>query len=94
MHMNRWRAVSPGQIAWARWNDQFAVYHRPSGKTHFLNAASVLLIEHILLEPGDVETAARMLSQHTEGAYCDAAYVRHVADTIRRLEQIGLLEPA
>lgn len=78
----------------AEWNGEFAVYHRPSGKTHFLNEAGARLIDEILTRPRTIEEAARALAGCTDGEDCDPEYVRRVAEMIARLEQIGFVDPA
>lgn len=90
----KWRSISPDRYLVAGWNGEFAVYHRPSGKTHFLNDAGLLLISDILTRPQTIENAARELSGCKPNESCDPEYVREVAKTIARLYQIGFLEPA
>lgn len=50
----KWCATAPDDIVWTGWNDEWVAFHRPSGRTHFLNAASKRLISEILLEPLDL----------------------------------------
>lgn len=48
-----WRAAPAGQFVWAHWGDGHALFHRPSGKTHFLNEAGASLLRELLAAPGD-----------------------------------------
>ena len=48
-----WRARSPDDLVWAQFGDDYIAFHRPSGKTHFLNLASYFLICEFLLEARD-----------------------------------------
>lgn len=70
------------------------VYHRPSGKTHFINAATALLLERILTEPTDLEGACTALvrSQRGPDAEIHDDFRRDVAATLLRLEDLGLVE--
>ena len=53
-----WRASPVEDIAWVRFDDEYVAYHRPSGKTHFLNAATHRLLTDLLVEPASVATVA------------------------------------
>lgn len=83
----QWRAVPGEQLAWLSFDAQFVVYHRPSGKTHFLNAASAQLIREVLGEPGTARSAAARLA----GGDADSRYVDLVGGLLLRLEDLGLV---
>ncbi len=53
-----WCSPPKDAIRWIAYDDGFVAYHRPSGSTHFLNAASKFLIEEILSDPKDASTVA------------------------------------
>jgi PqqD family protein of HPr-rel-A system len=92
---SRWQSIAADLYIVAEYNDEFAVYHRPSGKTHFLNAAGIELIANILTSPQTVEAAAIELARRrTQEAPPDTEFVRAVADTIARLRQIGFVYAA
>lgn len=79
----RWRAVDPLDIAWIGWEESFVAYHRPSGKTHFLNAFSHWLLTEFLIEPttlGEVQSATS-----------DDANAGEISALLERFEELGLL---
>ena len=86
-----WQSGPSDDLVWAEFDDGYVVYHRPSGKTHFLNAASAVLLTEILLVPRDAADAARELAalEQTDG---DAAFAAAVADSLHHLEYLGLVE--
>ncbi len=86
-----WRAGSPQDLVWTEFGDDCVVYHRPSGKTHFLNAATAVLLEEILTVPRDAHAAAEALAAREE-AEGDAAFFAAVADSLLHLEYLGLVE--
>jgi len=86
----RWRAGPAHELAWSAFGADYVVYHRPSGRTHFLNAATADLIENVLVEPRTVEGAALELAAR-EGAPSDAEFVAAVAESLARLEHLGLI---
>lgn len=45
--------MPPAQFAWAHWSDGHVLYHRPSGKTHFLNEAGAALLRELLANPAE-----------------------------------------
>ena len=87
----KWQSTSPGDILWVEWERNFVAYHRPSGKTHFLNAASEILLTEILAEPKDAESVADEFSAEVTGDRADE-YLEQITSMLERLEQLGLLE--
>lgn len=93
----RWRACEPGAIVWVCWDDDFVAYHRPSGKTHFLNTSSHYLLSDLLLEPRDAEAVRRAFeapAANTDGNTDDDSddLQREVESLLDHFEQLGLIE--
>lgn len=76
---------------WISWDDDFVAYHRPSGKTHFLNAASNFLIAGHLVEPRTTdEVALAFRSPAAAGGHGDT--LPDVVPLLERLEHLGLID--
>jgi PqqD family protein of HPr-rel-A system len=89
-----WRRGNAAQCAWASWEEEPGViYHRPSGKTHFVNASAAFLLEHLLEGTATVDSATRALAAAQE-RHVDEAMLDGVAGTLLRLEELGLIERA
>ena len=73
-----WRAVPADQLAWADWGSGHALYHRPLGKTHFLNSAGAALLRELLANPGE----AYEIDEADQG----------VRELVLRFEMLGLVE--
>ena len=86
----RWRSVAPGNLEWAGWEAEFAIYHRESGQTHFLNASAAALLREILVVPTGAVDAARRLASGENGDP-DERYLHEVGALILRLEELGLV---
>lgn len=90
----KWQSPPADTIVWTRWDDdQFIAYHRPSGITHYLNAASAALITELLVEPMDAAAVARAF----EPAIGDADPDEHVEEInamLVHLEHLGLIRRA
>jgi len=87
----KWSATSPNDVLWADWGADFVAYHRPSGKTHLLNAASQLLITRVLSTPRTTsEVVAELASLQSRPI--DTAYSESIDILMGRLEQLGLVE--
>lgn len=85
--MHQWQAAPPESLDWASWGGEHVLYHRPSGKTHLLNAASVRLLTVILLAPrslSEIETELAGGGIAQDGA--------EVLGMLLRLEELGLVE--
>lgn len=89
----RWQARLPGEYVWASWDGEFALYHRTSGLTHFLNASAAALLTEILVEPRDIESASQMLASST-GEESSPSLRDQVAQMLLRLEELGLVDRA
>jgi PqqD family protein of HPr-rel-A system len=87
----RWRAGPSGDLAWAELDGDFVVYHRPSGKTHFLNPATASLLQDVLTQWCSAPEAAAALADR-QGAAVDDVFSKGVAEALLRLEYAGLVE--
>ncbi len=92
-----WCAVDPESMVWADWGRDQVVYHRPSGRTHFLNDVSRRLILDVLPpagEPGrDAGSVAAALDLPDDDLDA-AAIVEEIRDLLMHLEALGLVERA
>ena len=91
-----WYVPFPDELMWASWGgDAYVAYHRPSGKTHFLNAASYVLLSELLREPLDVDAVARQMALPEGGDEAASARNREQFEALLNyLEQIGLVRRA
>lgn len=87
----RWRSAAPGDTAWVGWGHDHIAYHRPSGKTHFLNASSKRLITELLCEPTDLASIVEAFGV-VEGDSEWQAQTDEMHSMLDRLEQLGLVE--
>jgi PqqD family protein of HPr-rel-A system len=76
---------------WANYHDSYVVFHRPSGKTHFLNAAGYRLLTEILDRPGGTASVAAELT--VAGAEEPSRLnVDEVHAMLVRFEYLGLVD--
>ena len=86
----RWRNSKQDDLLWAEWDNEFIVYHKPSGKTHLVNALSRQLIAQILTTPLTTDEIARTLA--TELCIeCSEQHVANIAGLLDRLDELGLV---
>jgi PqqD family protein of HPr-rel-A system len=86
-----WRTRSRHEIVWALFDEDYVAFHRPSGKTHFLNAASHLLICEILTEARDLDAiVGEFVTREDDGD--PAAYADQMRAMLDHLENLGLVE--
>ena len=73
-----------------QFDDEYLAYHRPSGKTHFLNAATHRLLTDLLVEPASVATvAAAFAADSSASPVGDVEKELHA--TLSHLESLGLV---
>lgn len=88
---SRWRRCKASDCVWIDCDDGFVLYHRPSGKTHLMNDASVALLTEVLAEPKAlVEIEEAFHDEFPERAAQE--FIGRMASLIHRLEQLGLVE--
>jgi PqqD family protein of HPr-rel-A system len=87
----QWRAAPLEQVILTEWDGEYVVYHRPSGKTHFLNVPGVTLLSDILMDTSSLEKSAQSLA-HSLGIEADAKFLEHVEALLLRFEELGLTE--
>jgi PqqD family protein of HPr-rel-A system len=87
---DHWQIDRPEDLLWERFEDGAAVYHRRSGKTHFLNAGSVALLHRLGFGPLDRAAAAAAAA----GCPVDELtpeFIAEVEETLMRFERAGLI---
>nr|PZN76254.1 MAG: hypothetical protein DIU56_14660 [Pseudomonadota bacterium] len=89
----RWIAADGADLRWSAWNGNYVLYHRPSGKTHFLNDSSWILLNEVLREPRSLTEIAASLAG-MRGVPPEDELRSYVAELMMRLEEIGLVERA
>lgn len=89
----RWRAVPAETLHFAHWEGQSVLFHQPSGRTHLLNEAMVVLLTRVLSEP---RTAVDSFRELTGEAAVDSEEsieeLDRVQDALGWLEELGLVE--
>ena len=85
-----WRASPVEHLAWVQFDDEYVAYHRPSGKTHFLNAATHRLLTDILLEPASVATVAAAFAAESSASPVGDVE-KELRATLSHLESVGLV---
>lgn len=89
----RWRSCPQDECIWVPFDDEFVVFHKPSGKTHFLNAASEVLIREVLDEPRDFSDVLEFFGSEVAGEDA-SAYRKQMKEMLSRLEHLGLIKNA
>lgn len=87
----QWQSTAPREITWLDLGDDSVAFHRPSGKTHFLNASSKYLITDLLREPmflAEVVEAFGVVDGDSERL----AQMNEMQTMLDRLEQLGFVE--
>ncbi len=88
--VQRWKSADAVDCLWAGWDGNFVLFHRPSGRTHFVNAATALLLQRVLASPRDAASASLELTAAQHAGH-SPEFLRHVEDLLVRLEDLGLV---
>ena len=87
----KWVTGRSDHNLWYDCEDAVVLYHRPSGRTHFLNASSKTLLTEILASPRDLASIVAELGLHETTVSDDSAH-EEVAGLLIRFEHLGLVE--
>lgn len=85
-----WRASPVDDTAWVQFDDEYVAYHRPSGKTHFLNAATHRLLTDLLVEPARLATVAAAFAAGSSASPVGDVE-KQLRATLSHLESLGLV---
>ncbi len=89
--LTRWTAHR-GDLIWRAWDDEeYVVFHAPSGNTHILNEVSALALKQ--LENGPLD-AAELTRRMADSLDCDADedLSKHVEELLAGFDERGLAE--
>lgn len=89
----KWQSCPRDEITWAKFDNDFVAFHRPSGKTHFLNAASYALLNDVLIEAKSLSVILEMFAAEDTEDNADG-YVEQMKELLIRVEALGLIERA
>ena len=88
--MRKWTTGAADELIWANWGDAFVAYHRPSGRTHFLNQASYDLLLGFLSTPQDMHAIAAQVGLRPDENPDD---LDELEGFLERFEELGLIRP-
>lgn len=87
----QWRSRDEDERVCVALDDDFVVYHRPSGATHFLNSEAHALMVDVLSIPRDLQSIVSFFTDHESDA--EAAVISEQMERLlARLEYLGLIE--
>ena len=87
-----WRASKTDDLVWAAYeDDEHVVFHRPSGKTHFVNAVTATLLKVVLSSPTSASAAVQQLAD-AQGVAVEGEFAAAVNKSLHHLEYLGLVE--
>ena len=83
-----WQSCSPADIVWADLGNDLVIFHRPSGKTHFLNASSAFLLDEVLKDPASTDDIVSAFTTESADENDKAAVI---VEMLLHLERLGLV---
>ncbi len=88
----QWRAAPQDQLLWRAWDDEFLVYHVPSGDTHLLNPLAADVLRRLQQAPAREADLVGHLAGPDQ-ADRTTALTEHVRELLRVFDESGLIEP-
>ena len=88
-----WTPISGYSPQILRWEGEYIVFNPFSGKTHYLDTVASRVLMAVLQGPSSIEDVSRGVAGFLE--VDDGRELRGlVAETLARLDELGLIEPA
>jgi PqqD family protein of HPr-rel-A system len=91
--LQRWRVAANEPLKWRCWSGDYVVFNPLSGQTHFLEIFAGHVLKLIMSGTSSIlelrSEAARFLEVES-----DDRLAQTVEELLRRLEEVGLIEPA
>ena len=85
--------VDDETLIWRSWNDdEFVVYHRPSGETHLLNPIAAATLRRLEQVPSSLDELCERIASEFETAE-PAEYRSSLADLLDHFDGLGLIRP-
>lgn len=85
-----WTAATATELLWAEWEGQYVLFHRPSGRTHVVNASTWLLLNEVLRDSLTLEATTLEFARLRETPI-DEELRAYVAGLLLHLEELGLV---
>lgn len=85
----RWQATPAEDLVWVQWGPDYALFHRASGQTHFVNAATAFLLREVLTRPASLADITDALSAHP--GQVAPEFATQIDDLLARFEILGLV---
>lgn len=88
MGKKRWQVYKKARLLWEKWPNEAVVFNELSGRTHYLNATAMAILERLEQGPCSAESLAEWL--YSEAS---SAFLPQVKQALAEFEQLGLIEP-
>jgi PqqD family protein of HPr-rel-A system len=90
LNSSTWVSCDPSDLVWVDLDEQFAVFHRPSGKTHFLNASSAFILDDILRNP---QIGGQVVDKFMTGSESESReqIASGILEMLLHMEELGLV---
>ncbi len=89
---NIWRVAQDQKILWRFWEGDYVIYSALSGGTHMLDITSGKVLTRIMDRPSTIYDIRLEIADYLEVAN-DTELAKAVSNILKRLEDIGLIEP-
>lgn len=89
---NIWRVAHDQKILWRFWEGDYVIYSALSGGTHMLDITSGKVLTRIMDRPSTIYDIRLEIADYLEVAN-DTELTNAVDNILKRLEDIGLIEP-
>ena len=91
--LQKWRVAGDEPLKWRCWAGDYVVFSPLSGQTHFLDILAGHVLEQIMAAPPSISELHSDIARFLQ-VEPDDRLAQTVEELLRRLEEVGLIEPA
>ena len=87
-----WQVSEGSRLLWKSWDDEYVVFDDGSGYTHVLDLVAGEVLKVLEEAPADPSQLTRRVASRLD-LTPDPKLVGRVQETIRKFQEVGLVEP-
>jgi PqqD family protein of HPr-rel-A system len=87
-----WAGLPENALIWEQFGDEYVVYSRRSGETHFLNVTAAEVLKVLQSEPATLPAVVAQVC-HLFDMEEEPALIQHISRVMQEFDHVGLICP-
>lgn len=87
-----WTGLPENALLWEQFGDEYVIYNRRSGETHFLNVTAAEVLKVLQGGPATLPTVVAQVC-HLFDMEEEPALIQHISRVMQEFDHVGLICP-